>query len=121
MRRQTFSVTDYGGSLDENYLKSSTHKDCLTHSTSRSVDHDDDPPLTASGSPMDCIDSVTDQQPSNCDTCTTSLKSACQVSVVLCSVRVLLMIWIRILAGMRSLHFQFYHLINISTLPYGVS
>lgn len=74
---------DHSGSLDDNHLKSSSnHKERLTRSTSvisRSVV---DPPLTVSGSSMDCVYSVTDRQPtSNCDICTTSLKSACQVSV----------------------------------------
>ena len=75
----------FSGSLDESRLKSNSHKEWLTHSSSaisnRSVDHID-PLLITSNPPTDCVDSATDQQlAGNRDVRMTSLKSACQVSM----------------------------------------
>lgn len=81
LRRQTASL-DYSRSLDEGHIKSISHKDQLTRSTSTiSSQSVVDPLLTTSNSPVDCVDSVlTDQQlTSDHASCTTSRKPACQV------------------------------------------
>ena len=82
LRRQPNSFSEYSGSLDEGHYRKDKLGRSFSTIASKSVDNSD-PSLTGSSPPMDCVDSVNDQQHTGShDIQTTSLKLACQVSTL---------------------------------------